>query len=64
MTALEFIRGHVIFKLCYDQIYQMTPNLYGRYETLKNPQILVNQGVGVIQWSFSDLRFVLPGYMH
>ena len=23
MTALEFITGHVIFKLRYDQIYQM-----------------------------------------
>ena len=23
MTALEFIRGHVTFKLRYDQIYQM-----------------------------------------
>ena len=23
MRALEFIRGHVIFKLRYDQIYQM-----------------------------------------
>ena len=23
MSALQFITGHVIFKLCYDQIYQM-----------------------------------------
>ena len=27
MRALEFIRGHMIFKLCYDQIYQMKTTL-------------------------------------
>ena len=31
MGALEFITGHVIFKLRYNQIYQMkTPNIYNR----------------------------------
>ena len=27
MRALEFITGHVIFKLCYNQIYQLKTNI-------------------------------------
>jgi len=40
MRALEFITGHVIFKLCYNQIYQLkTTNkdfVYLSFEHLTN----------------------------
>ena len=53
-TCLRYLHPHCV-------LFTLLVYCYG---PLKINQILVNQGVGVTQWAFSDLRFVLPGYMH
>ena len=40
MRALEFITGHVIFKLRYDQIYQMKTNMINFEPKLAIPTIV------------------------